>query len=117
MRKNIIVLTHGWTGSSVFAALLGRAGYWLGRSTVKNKDYDTFENADLVARNRELLHLLAPGIDHERYFSFEDVSRVAQASANLNLKPYRDFLTTCASNYGERDARPRNDQVSRATTV
>jgi hypothetical protein len=98
MRNNIVILTHGWTGSSVFAALLGRAGYWLGSSTVKSKDYDTFENADLVARNRELLHLLAPGIDHQRYFSFEDVSRVAQASANLNLKPYRDFLATCGAN-------------------
>jgi len=77
MRKNIIILTHGWTGSSVFAALLGRAGYWLGSSTVKNKDYDTFENAELVARNRELLHPHAPGIAHEHCFAFDDVSRIA----------------------------------------
>jgi len=77
MRKNIIILTHGWTGSSVFAALLGRAGCWLSSSTVKNKDYDTFENAELVARNRELLHPHAPGIAHEHCFAFDDVSRIA----------------------------------------
>ena len=98
MRKNIIILTHGWTGSSVSAALLGRAGYWLGSSTVQKRDYDTFENADLVARNQELLHLLAPDIDHQHYFAFEDVSRIAHASANLDLGPYRDFLSRCAAN-------------------
>ena len=93
MRKNIIILTHGWTGSSVSAALLGRAGYWLGSSTVQKRDYDTFENADLVARNQELLHLLAPDIDHQHHFAFEDVSRIAHASANLDL--YLVFISYC----------------------
>jgi len=60
MKKNVIILTHGVSGSSVFAALLGRAGYWLGSETVQKPDYDTFENAALVALNYELLHVLAP---------------------------------------------------------
>ena len=98
VKKNIIILTHGWTGSSVFAALLGRAGYWLGSSTVQKRDYDTFENADLVACNRELLRLLATGIDHEHHFEFDDVSRIAQASAGLDPEPYRDFLSRCEAN-------------------
>jgi hypothetical protein len=98
MKKNIIILTHGWSGSSVFAALLGRAGYWLGGSTVRKEDYDTFENAELVACNKELLRLLAPDIDHEHHFSFEDVSRIAQASGSVDLGPYRDFVSRCAAN-------------------
>ena len=32
MSPNLIVLTHGWTGSSVFAGLLSHAGYWLGHT-------------------------------------------------------------------------------------
>src|SRR5690349_17771408 len=98
MKKNIIILTHGWTGSSVFAALLGRAGYWLGASTVRKTDYDTFENAELVAFNQELLRLLAPDIDHQHRFAIEDVSRIAQASDSLDLQPYRDFVFRCAAN-------------------
>lgn len=98
MKKNIIILTHGWTGSSVFAALLGRAGYWLGSSTVQKRDYDTFENADLVALNQDLLRLLAPESDHEHRFAFEDVCRIAERSDNLNLQPYQSFVSRCAAN-------------------
>lgn len=98
MKKNIIILTHGWTGSSVFAALLGRAGYWLGSETVQKRDYNTFENADLVALNQELLAALAPGINYEHRFASEDVARIAQASATLDLQPHRHFLSRCAAN-------------------
>lgn len=92
MKKNIIVLTHGWTGSSVYAALFGCAGYWLGSETVRKSDYDTFENSDLVASNKDLLRTLASDIDHEHRFEFEDVSRIERASDALDLKPYRDFV-------------------------
>jgi len=109
------------------------------------------------------LHLHALGIAHEHCFAFDDVSRIARASAGLELKPYREFLALqpqnaldrlneffdvnlsmldlksvynaplhrksrslkdtlvaaliYAKNYRERDARPRNDQVSRAASV
>jgi len=98
MKKNVIILTHGVSGSSVFAALLGRAGYWLGSETVQKPDYDTFENAALVALNYELLHVLAPGIRHEHRFAFEDVSRLAQRAATLDMQPHREFLSHCAAN-------------------
>ena len=97
LKKNIVILTHGWTGSSVFAALLGRAGYWFGSETIQKPDYNTFENADLVALNKELLRVLAVGINHEHRFAFADIVRIEQASAALDLQPYRDFLTRCAT--------------------
>src|SRR5438093_13601447 len=64
VKKNIIILTHGWTGSSDFAALLGRAANWLGSSTVQKGYYVIFQNADLVACILDLLRLLASGTDH-----------------------------------------------------
>jgi hypothetical protein len=97
MKKNIIILTHGWSGSSVYAALFGCAGYWLGSETVKKSDYDTFENSDLVGLNKELLRTLAPDIDHEYRFAFEDVSRIEHASETLNLQPYRDFVARASA--------------------
>lgn len=94
---NIIILTHGWTGSSVFAALLARAGLWLGAETVQKSDYDTHENADLVNLNRRLLAQLAPGIDHEHHFSPADVEQIAQRSARMDVEPLRHFLASCDS--------------------
>ena len=97
MPKNIIILTHGWTGSSAFAALLRHAGYWLGGETVQKPDYDTFENAGLVDHNRDLLRTLAPGLDHEHRFEPEDVARIANAGARLDLAPHRAFVERCAT--------------------
>jgi hypothetical protein len=93
--NSIIILTHGWTGSSVFAALLGRAGYWLGSDTVKKVDYNTFENAGLVDLNVRLLDRLAPGLDHEHAFDREDVDRIEAGAKSLDLDPYRDFVARC----------------------
>lgn len=95
--RNIVVLTHGWTGSSVFAALLGRAGYWLGDSTVRKTDYDTHENSALVERNRELLARLAPGLSHEHRFSDRDVSEIAERAGRIDLAPLREFIESCDS--------------------
>ena len=95
--KNIVILTHGWTGSSVFAALFGRAGLWLGSDTVAKADYDTFENADLVTLNRRLLDELAPELDHEHRFDPADVVAIERAAANIDLKPYRTFVQQCSA--------------------
>jgi hypothetical protein len=97
VKKNAIILTPGLTGSSVFAALFGLAGYWLGNHTVQNTDYDTFENAELVALNRELLGALAPGFNHKRRFSIEDIVGIERASQTGELQPCREFLARCMS--------------------
>jgi hypothetical protein len=96
--KNVIILTHGWTGSSLFAGLLGRAGCWLGDETFKKRDYDTFENAKLVALNQRLLNTLAPDVNHEHRFVFEDVERIAERADGLDLEPYRAFVAECTAN-------------------
>lgn len=96
MKKNIIILTHGWTGSSIFAGLFGTAGYWLGSETMRKPDYNTNENADLVGLNRVLLQALSPGLSHEHCFDFGEVVAMAQRSENLDLQPYRDFVARCS---------------------
>ena len=49
---NVIILTGGLTGSSALAGLLTEAGYWCGEDTFKKSDYNTYENAELIALNR-----------------------------------------------------------------
>lgn len=93
--NNIIVLTHGWTGSSVFSALLGQAGCWLGAETMHKPDYNTFENADLVTLNNQLLQALAPGLNHEHHFSPAQVLQIEQRAAGIDLQPYRQFVAEC----------------------
>ena len=95
MKKNIVVLTHGWSGSSLFASLLRRAGYWIGDDTFKKPDYDTFENADLVAHNRRLFEALAPDVNHEHRFEVEDIERIVERASTLDLEPYRAFVARC----------------------
>jgi hypothetical protein len=94
--RSIIILTHGWTGSSVFSALFGRAGYWLGDETVRKTDYDTYENSELVALNRQILQQLAPGLDHEHRFNPHDIAWIDHAAESLDLGPYRDFVVRCS---------------------
>lgn len=95
MRKNVIILTHGWTGSSVFSGLLGTAGYWLGAETVKKVDYDTFENLGLVELNRRMMSELRFGQDHEHEFSADAVLELERRAATLDWTPYRAFLERC----------------------
>ena len=92
---NIIVLTHGWTGSSVFSALFGEAGYWLGSETVLKPDYNTFENADLVGLNRRLFEALMPNFDHGQRFDYEEVMQIESRAAALDLSPWREFAARC----------------------
>jgi hypothetical protein len=94
-RKNVIVLTHGWTGSSAFSALFGAAGYWLGAETMLKPDYDTFENAGLVRLNNELLARLAPDLNHEHHFSDDDVALIARRARGLDLPDCREFVALC----------------------
>jgi len=94
--KNIVILTHGWSGSSVFAGLFGKAGYWLGEDTFRKVDYDTFENADLVSLNKDLLQRLLPTLNHEHRFDEQDVMEIERRAAGLDLQPCRKFVTECA---------------------
>jgi hypothetical protein len=94
---NLIILTHGWTGSSVFTALVSSAGAWMGDGTMQKPDYDTFENAELVDLNRRMLGELAPGLNHEHRFDPDEVLKIARQSSRLELAPYREFVDRCAT--------------------
>jgi len=95
MNKNVIVLTHGWSGSSMLAALLGTAQYWLGDETVEKSDYDTFENRRLVELNRQMMAELGVTDTFEHEFSFESVLELERRADRLDWKLYRDFVETC----------------------
>ena len=93
--KNIIILTHGWTGSSIFAALFGEAGHWLGSQTMVKPDYDTFENAGLVALNDRILQRLLPGLNHQHRFSDQDVQDLARRATAIDRQLCREFVAAC----------------------
>lgn len=95
MTKNLIILTHGWTGSSVFTALAERAGYWTGIETVKKIDYDTYENRDLVRLNQQIMKVLGYEGNYEREFSFASVQGLAAKALELDPAPYREFVERC----------------------
>jgi len=98
MRKNVIILTHGWTGSSVFTALIARAGYWTGNSTFEKRDYDTYENSKLIELNRKMLIDLGYTGDHEHEFDPKVVSDLALRASDIDLSPYCEFIDSCNEN-------------------
>lgn len=99
MKKNVIILTHGWTGSSVFTALLGEAGYWYGSDTFKKPDYDTYENFELIELNKRLLsELNYTGNREHEIISLQTLEELAQRAASIDLSPYREFIENCQQN-------------------
>lgn len=97
MKKNVIILTSGLSGSSVLAALLAQDGYWVGEQTIKKRDYDTWENAELVELNKRLLHDI--GFEHDWTMNFDPdwPQQVTEAAAKLDPAPYRNFVERCMS--------------------
>jgi hypothetical protein len=111
MKKNVIILTYGWTGSSVFTALLGEAGYWYGNDTFKKPDYDTYENFELIELNKrllselnytgnrehEIISLYTSNREHE-IISLQTLEELAQRATSIDLSPYREFIENCQQN-------------------
>lgn len=94
MKKNVVILTGGLSGSSVLAGLIARAGYWLGNETTKVK-YNTFENSKLVKLNIELFRksgYLWRGIDD---IPPPSIDRILEESRNLDLTKYQQFIEEC----------------------
>ena len=93
---NVIVLTIGWTGSSVLSQLLSRGGLWAGDATMKKVDYDTWENLELTELNKKLLVDAGITIDYAREFSWRAVGQVAAAVDRIDTAPYRAFAQKMA---------------------
>ena len=93
--NSIVILSHRWTGSSVFAGLLHRAGYWVGSETVRQPDFDTYENARLVELNSQLLRALRPGLKPDTHFCPHEAAQLERDARLLDPAPYRDFVAAC----------------------
>jgi hypothetical protein len=94
-KKNIIILTGGLAGSSVLTSLLGRAGYWSGKSTIKKVDYDTWENSELVSLNEQILTDV--GFDKPWMMKFEPdyVDSVVSGLSAVDDVPAKAFMQKC----------------------
>jgi hypothetical protein len=93
-RPNVIILTSGITGSSVLSGFLARSGYWAGDTTHK-KEYDTFENVELVQLNLRILRQAGYTGNHVKEFSTEAIARIASLRFTTEDFPYREFVKRC----------------------
>jgi hypothetical protein len=95
MRKNVVILTSGLSGSSVLTGLIARASYWTGDQTFKKQDYDTFENRELIELNLRLFHEAGYTGNYLLEFSEEALRNVAALGGKVDDRPFRAFLDKC----------------------
>ena len=93
--RSVIILTSGLAGSSVLAALLARAGYWPGDETFRKKDYNTWENLELVQLNKKLLEQVGYTKDYGMEFNPDDAKFVTERSLSVDPTPYQEFVVRC----------------------
>jgi hypothetical protein len=94
-KHNVIILTSGLSGSSVLTGLVARGGYWTGNETFK-KEYDTYENIDLVKLNVNLLREAGYTGRYEMEFREDLLEQIAALRSRADDTPYRDFLAECS---------------------
>ena len=96
MRKSVIILTCGQSGSSVLTALVARGGYWCGDETT-DVGYNTYENADLVALDREIVE--AGGVDWTRLpprpIDDATIEGLHKAVQTLDASPAKALVEKC----------------------
>jgi hypothetical protein len=95
MRKNVIILTSGLSGSSVLTGLIARAGYWTGEETFKKRDYETFENARLIELNLRLFKEAGYKGNYLLEFSEPAMNSIASLGAKVDRAAYRSFIEHC----------------------
>ena len=87
VRDNVIILTGGLSGSSALAGLLSAAGYWSGEDTFKKRDYNTYENAELIRLNRQLMQRVAVGEDYTKRFAARAIDEHRGAGRVASPRP------------------------------
>ena len=95
MKKNVIILTNGLSGSSVLAGLIARDGFWLGTETFKKPDYDTFENKRLVDLNLQLFDQVSYEGNYDMVFNAAEIDYFANPRQPIDPSEYREFLNEC----------------------
>ena len=92
---NVIILTGGLTGSSALAGLLAAAGYWSGDATFRKRDYDTYENPELIRLNRQLMQRVGAGEEYTERFLPEAIVRIATLAGAEDPREYRRLIADC----------------------
>ena len=82
---NVIILTGGLTGSSALAGLLAAAGFWSGERTFPKRDYNTYENSELIRLNRQLMRRAGVGEEYTMRFLPEAIDRIAALAGTEEL--------------------------------
>lgn len=95
MKKNVIILTYGLSGSSVLTGLLVRGGYWPGAKTYVKPDYDTFENVRLIELNKQLFAAAGFSGNYENSYSPEVLQTIASLRTKVDPAPFRQFIAEC----------------------
>lgn len=80
------------------AGLISQAGYWTGDRTFKKKDYDTFENQELIDLNVKLFDEAGYDGNYEMEYADEPIQRIAALADRIGLEPYRAFVNKCNAN-------------------
>ena len=91
---NVIILTGGLTGSSALAGLLSAAGFWSGEGTFRKRDYDTYENSELIRLNRQLLKRVGAGEEYTMRFLPQAIGRTQRVEAYLDTHPQHRLKTS-----------------------
>jgi hypothetical protein len=97
MKKNVIILTGGLSGSSVLAGLIARGGWWVGDETFKKADYNTYENKSLIDINRQLFEQLGYEGNYEMVYDPADIGLFADHDLTVDVEPFQHFLAECNS--------------------
>jgi hypothetical protein len=95
VKRNVIVLTSGLSGSSVLTGLIARAGYWTGDSTHKKRDYETFENRELIELNLRLFQEAAYTGNYQVEFCSQAMDDIASLSGRITDDAYARFVEKC----------------------
>jgi hypothetical protein len=95
MRKNVIILTSGLSGSSVLTGLIARAGYWTGDDTFKKREYETFENQRLIELNLRLFREAGYKGNYLLEFSSAAMQDIALLDQKLEPTDYQQFIESC----------------------
>ena len=95
MKKNVIILTSGLSGSSLLTGFIARGGYWTGDATFSKPDYETFENQELIDLNKRLFREGQFTGNYAFEFSAEALERIAGLFPRIDCSAYRSFLKRC----------------------
>ena len=95
MKDNVLILTTGSSGSSVLAGIIATQGYWTGNET-KKLNFDTFENAELVDLNMEILAASSFKRHDCNDLPQPSIKAIKQLTTHIDLKPFNNFIEKCS---------------------